>query len=217
MQVALINHTPDPVITMSRAAAVCYDSEPSTKIVEHCLKSGHESITEFATFHFEIVGISRACSHQLVRHRLASYAQRSQRYCKEGATQFVYPPSIRANSTAVQCYNAALVEVLVTYRHLLDLGIPPEDARYILPNATQTALHVSMNFRELRHFCEQRLCSRAQWEIQEVALRMKMEVEKVSPFLAKYLVPKCERLGYCPEVKSCGRTVRKETLDASSV
>lgn len=210
MEVKLIGHTPNPIQAMAQAAATCYDSKPSAKIVEHCLQSGHESITEFATFHFEVSGISRACSHQLVRHRLASYAQRSQRYCNEAMPAYVVPDSIRKNPTFCREFELAAELAFKVYHYLLEQGVPAEDARYILPNACETVLHVAMNFRELRHFCEERLCSRAQWEIRAVAEQMAALVNEVEPLLGKYLVPKCERLGYCPETKSCGRKPKKE-------
>jgi len=199
MKVTLISYTSEPMMNMAKAASVCYDTEPKRSVVEHCIKSGHDSITEFATFHFLVEGISRACSHQLVRHRLASYAQRSQRYCKEDGNEYITPPSINKLVGISAHYHNLMKSFWDAYDILLALDVPPEDARYILPNACSTTIHVQMNFRQLRHFCSQRLCSKAQWEIRQLAEKMREKVQEVEPKLGEYLVPKCESLGYCPE------------------
>lgn len=208
IEVKLVNYTLDPVHAIALAASSCYDADPSSGLVERCIKSGHESVVEFAVFHFEISRISRVCSHQLVRHRLASYAQQSQ--LKEYHGSFVIPPSIAKDNYLVQRYRWAIEDVQRIYNLLIENGVPPGDARYILPNAAETKIHVAMNFRELLHFCEQRLCNRAQWEIREVAQEMKRLVTEVSPLLGDYLVPKCERYG-CREERPCGMRVSTTT------
>lgn len=204
LEVKLIRYTPDPLWAMAEAASVCYDAEPSVDVVFKCIERGHTSILEFADFHFLVTGLSRATSHQLVRHRLASYAQRSQRYINESNFKYVIPHTIEKKPTAKRIYEEIMDSIALAYEQLIELGVPKEDARFVLPNATETQIHVKMNFRELLHFCEERLCTRAQWEIRNLAWRMVDEVYNVAPQLARYLRPKCVRLGYCPEQKPCG-------------
>ena len=211
MKVELISYTQNPVSIIETAASTCYDSEPTAgKIMNHCYKSGHHSVLEFAEFVFKISGVSRALTHQLVRHRLASFAQRSQRYCKEGGFDYVVPPKIRMNEEAVEIYKESLNQIRTAYEDLINLGIPAEDARFILPNACETQICVKMDLRELIHFCNERLCACSQWEIRQLAQEMKKAVEAVAPECAKYLVPKCEAhspYNFCTEMKkrSCGR------------
>lgn len=207
MKVKLINYTKDPVTTMAKAAAVCYDSSPDMNIVKKCIESGHLSIAEFADFHFEISGVSRALTHQLVRHRVASYAQRSQRYVKEDNFDWVTPPSVVLSGLDLEMnigYNYLMNQIKILYGRLLEAGVPKEDARYILPNATYTTIHVKMNFRELMHFCSLRLCTKAQWEIRKMAEKMREVIAKeVSLFLADCLKPKGMIHG-CNEKDPCG-------------
>lgn len=211
MNVELISYTADPVATIEEAASTCYNSTPTGgKIMNHCYKSGHHSVLEFAEFTFKISGVSRALTHQLVRHRCASYAQRSQRYCKEEGFDYVVPLSIKKNEEALNIYKELMKTISDTYSKLLTYDVSPEDARMILPNACATEICVKMNLRELIHFCNERMCSCAQWEIRMLASAMKKEVAKVSPECAKYLVPKCEShfpYNFCTETKkrSCGR------------
>lgn len=207
MKVTLVSMTPNPIETIAKAASNCYDSKPSNKILSHCYESGHHSIFEFAEFHFHITGISRACSHQLVRHRTANFAQRSQRYVNEGNYDYVTPNSISSNSKVLQLYHQYNDTIKVFYKEMVNNGIPAEDARYILPNACCTVIDMKLDFRNLMHFCNERLCNRAQWEIREVAKRMVDCVREVAPELARYLVPKCEIKGknLCPETKGCGK------------
>ena len=208
MKVTLTRVTENPVGAIEEAACNCYDSEPTGgKIMKSCYKSGHHSVLEFADFPFHIEGVSRALTHQLVRHRLASYAQRSQRYCEEDGFGHVIPQSIKNNELAYQYYEQQIGRIQCTYRTLQKLGIPNEDARYILPNACETVIEVKMNLRELIHFMNERLCTRAQWEIRQLALKMKYVIEEQYPELSEYLVPKCEKYTqhFCTEHKSCGR------------
>ncbi len=165
--------TPEALI--EHAARVCYRSEPKgnrAAFIRARLRDGHESIIEHASATFEISGISRACSHQLVRHRLASYSQESQRYVDCSAPEFVLPPDLAANPAAREVWEAFSAEVVKTYQALRNLGLKKEDARFVLPNATATRIVVTMNFRELRHFFRLRLTPEAQWEIRELARRM---------------------------------------------
>lgn len=209
MKVTLTRITENPVNAIEEAASNCYDSEPTGgKIMKSCYNSGHHSVLEFADFTFHIEGVSRALTHQLVRHRIASYAQRSQRYCGENGFNYVIPFSIKQDLEKTQAYNRAMLYAEKVYRELQELGVSNEDARYVLPNACETVIEVKMNLRSLIHFMNERLCTRAQWEIRQMALLMKKAIEEQYPELAKYLVPKCEAhedTPFCTEHKSCGR------------
>ena len=211
IEVKLISYTPNPVNAIETAASTCYDSQPTEgKIMRHCYKSGHHSVLEFADFSFKITGVSRALTHQLVRHRVASYAQRSQRYCKEDGFQTVTPSSVKRNPAALEKYEATIESLKTVYSELLALGIPAEDARMLLPNACCTEICVKMNLRELIHFCNERMCTCAQWEIRQLAKKMAEAAISVEPMLADYLVPKCEAnkpYCFCTESKSrsCGK------------
>ena len=216
MKVTLTRVTENPILAIEEAASNCYNSEPTGdgKIMKHCIKSGHTSVTEFCDFTFHIEGISRALSHQLVRHRMASYAQRSQRYCSEDGFGYVIPPSIAKNPTAKGIYSELMEDIALLYKELQSVGVPNEDARMILPNACETIIEVKMNLRALMNFMNERLCTCAQWEIRELALAMKKAIVEKYPELAEYLVPKCEKYGkeygFCNESKArtCGRNPR---------
>lgn len=190
MKVTLIQATPNPIETIAQIASICYDSDPKNAmgLVKHLYKNGHHSVFEHIYFTFKIEGISRACSHQLVRHRMCSFTQRSQRYCNEDGFECVLPSSID-DTEAYWDYNNALTDIRQEYANLQSMGIPNEDARYILPNACATSLYLSCNLRELIHICNERLCSRAQWEIRAMVKEM---VSLVHPDLHFMLVPKCK-------------------------
>ena len=211
MNVELIAYTQDPILTIEKAASTCYDSKPGDgKIMRHCYKSGHHAVLEFADFTFRISGVSRALTHQLVRHRMASYAQRSQRYCEEDGFAYVTPKSVSADPEALALYDETVEAIKRAYAALLEKGIKAEDARMLLPNACCSVICVKMNLRELIHFCNERLCACAQWEIRAMAKEMVMAVAEVEPALAAFLVPKCEMHAphsFCTESqsRSCGR------------
>ncbi len=224
MKVELTRVTENPILAIEEAASNCYNSEATGdgKIMKHCIKSGHTSVTEFCDFTFHIEGISRALSHQLVRHRMASYAQRSQRYCSEDMFKYVEPKSITNNRDAVDVYEYLMKQTGEAYNKLQELGIPNEDARMVLPNACETIIEVKMNLRALMNFMNERLCTCAQWEIRELALAMKKAIVEKYPELELYLVPKCEKygkeLGFCMETKQrreqlkCNRHPRLEEI-----
>lgn len=189
MNVQLIQQTENPINTISTIASICYDSNPADpmKLVKHLYKSGHHSVFEHIYFTFKIEDISRACSHQLVRHRMCSFTQRSQRYCNEGNFDYVTPQSIKDKSfTGSYDYH---MYMLADYYHMIQRDVPKEDVRYILPNACNTDLYLSCNLRELIHICNERLCSKAQWEIRELVKKM---IDLVDPELKFMLVPKCK-------------------------
>ena len=216
MKVTLTRVTENPIGAIEEAACNCYNSEPTGgKIMKSCYNSGHHSVLEFCDFTFHIEGVSRALTHQLVRHRLASYAQRSQRYCGEGEFGYVVPSTIGKDPEAEHIYSSLMGYINMQYKKLQELGIPNEDARYVLPNACETVIEVKMNFRTLIHFMNERLCVRAQWEIREMAKEMKRCVVEQYPELAKYLVPKCEAhdgTPFCTEHSSCGRHPKLKTI-----
>ena len=175
---------------LEHAGRACYHShkqgEPG-RFVENRIREGHESIIEHASATFEISGISRACSHQLVRHRLASYSQESQRYVDMSMPAFVIPASIVENKSAMLEWGKFMQEARGTYKRLRSLGISKEDARFILPNATMTRIIVTMNFRELRHFFTVRLHRAAQWEIRALAREMLRLVHQQASFVFRDL------------------------------
>ena len=169
MKVTLTRVTENPIGAIEEAACNCYDSEPTGgKIMKSCYKSGHHSVLEFADFTFHIEGVSRALTHQLVRHRIASYAQRSQRYCGENGFEYVIPHSVEKDENTKHTFTSLMGYIDMLYKRLQDAGVPNEDARYILPNACTTCIEVKMNFRTLIHFMNERLCTRAQWEIRQM-------------------------------------------------
>lgn len=164
-----------PEALIEYAGRVCYRSESKgdpASFIQARIRDGHESIIEHASATFEISGISRACSHQLVRHRLASYSQESQRYVSMDNPEWVLPPSIMKDEEALKIWEQFAEKVKEAYRALRARGIAKEDARFVLPNATATRIVVTMNFRELRHFFRVRISPQAQWEIRELAVRM---------------------------------------------
>jgi len=178
------------------------DLETAKRIIKRVTGYGHMSVIEHASFTFSIEGVSRAMTHQLVRHRIASYTQQSQRYVAyDTLEKFVTPLNIAKNADAKKVFDDALEKISEAYRKLLDMGIPKEDARFILPNAAKTNIIVTMNARELRHFFNLRCCNRAQWEIREVAIEMLRQARKAAPALFENAGPTCVELGYCPEGK----------------
>ena len=218
MHVKLISHTENPEKTIASAAKLCYSSKASVddlmkdltpksvdKFIKHLIEIGHESPLEHASFTFAIEGVSRSLTHQLVRHRLASYSQRSQRYCSESESEFVIPSTIMNNTSAAREYGKLMSRIGETYNQLIAWGIPKEDARYILPNACTTRIIVTMNLREYLHFFNERCCTRAQWEIRELAFKMLKILQKDFPLLFNNAGAKCVK-GYCPEGSmSCGK------------
>lgn len=217
MKVELIQYTPDPEKVVAAAARLCYSPDPIPELLEKLdeektaafirkLRSmGHLSPFEHISFQFSIDGVSRSLSHQLVRHRIASYSQRSQRYVKEAGFEFVTPPSIRRNPEALERFEKVMLTLQEEYQTLLE-SVPAEDARYILPNACTTSLMATFNARSLFNFFEHRTCMRAQWEIRQMAEKMLGLVKEVAPSIFEKAGPTCETQGVCHEgAMSCGR------------
>lgn len=220
IQVTLVSHSPEPMRSLYMAYRTCYSQltpqqvltridddritgEQMRDFIEERLRTGHASPLEQISFEFAISGVSRAFSHQFVRHRVGiSFEQQSQRYVtyKQGEFPYTVPETVRRAGMADRM--AALFdEVGALYEEMVAAGVPAEDARFLLPNATNTNFKITVNFQSLLHICDLRLCTRAQWEFRKVAALMRAEVIKVVPEIGRYLQPKCGelRLGYCDE------------------
>lgn len=222
IQVTLLSHSPDPLCSLYMAYRTCYSSltpqqvarriederitrETMEEFVRERLKTGHVSPLEQVWFEFAISGVSRAFSHQFVRHRVGiSFEQQSQRYVtyKRGEFPYTVPETVR--KAGMEGEMRELFErVGELYEAMVEAGVPAEDARFLLPNATNTNFKITVNFASLLHICDLRLCTRAQWEFRKVAALMRSEVMRVEPILGRMLQPKCGelRLGYCDETE----------------
>ena len=241
MKVKILSHTPEPEKVISMAAKLCYSAvgvdqieenltpESIDKFLNMLISIGHESPLEHVSFTFAVEGISRACSHQIVRHRIASFSQQSQRYVKLDQFEYIIPPEIERNEEAKKIFIESmnkcqedydkLVEILFAkhYQELLDKGVSEkkaksqaekmsiEDARYVFPNACETKMVFTINARSLYNFFHHRCCERAQWEIRELATEMLRLVREVAPILFNNVGPNCLN-GACPEGKmTCGK------------
>lgn len=217
--VNLISKPENMLKTVYTACRTCYsadypiniynstdDEEKMLKLIERVISSGHFSTIEHIQVSFAIANVSRACTHQLVRHRHMSFSQKSQRYVKEkGQFDYIIPPTIEKNPELKEKFETFMGEIANMYNEFTEAGIPAEDARFVLPNAAASSLVASLNLREMIHLANLRLCSRAQCEIRILVKKMCDELVEQEPWLKTYLVPKCERLGFCDEDKSCGR------------
>lgn len=220
IQVTLIDHTADPIRALYMAYRVCYSTltpqqvlarvdderishQKMANFVAERMKTGHVSPLEQVHFEFGISGVSRAFSHQFVRHRVGiSFEQQSQRYVtyKDGAFPFTTPKTVEKAGLGAEM-EALFDDVGRLYEKMVASGVPAEDARFLLPNATNTNFKITVNLASLLHICDLRLCTRAQWEFRRVAALMRAEVMRVAPDLGRYLQPKCGelRMGYCDE------------------
>lgn len=242
MKVILISHTPEPEKTVATAAKLCYSSsgisslmdgltpEKTRSFIDMLVSIGHESVLEHVSFTFGIEGISRACSHQLVRHRIASYSQKSQRYVNENGFEFITPPAVSEIPEARDEYDRIIGEITAGYEKIADIltekhkadfmkngldeksaaskarKLANEDARFLLPNACETKIIVTMNIRSLFNFFEHRCCNRAQWEIRAVADEMLRLCIEAAPDIFSHAGPSCVVTGKCPEGKmTCGK------------
>ncbi|SHH53079.1 thymidylate synthase (FAD) [Anaerosphaera aminiphila DSM 21120] len=241
MKVEIIANTPNPEEVIAQAAKLCYSAvgvdeirekmtvENRDKFLNMLMSFSHASPLEHASFTFAVEGVSRTLTHQLVRHRIASYSQQSQRYVRLDNFEYIIPPEIAKNEEALKVYKEIMqkdkeayqeiTELLITQRskELIDGGMDEkkarkkvekdsiEDARYVFPNACETKIVFTMNVRTLLHFFELRCCNRAQWEIRELATEMLKECKKISPILFKDGGPGCVN-GPCPEgAMTCGK------------
>ena len=231
LRVELLTMTPDPLPLIYAAFRQCYHAgfvadmwprllsgeisrDKQAEFVQSVLESGHDSPVEHVSFTFAVEGISRACSHQLVRHRIASYSQQSQRYVDESEMDYILPPAIARIPEARERFEGLMREISQAYRDLKGLlsehgraKSANEDARFVLPQAAETKIVITMNCRSLLHFFSLRCCARAQWEIREMALAMLALCRERLPAIFATAGARCERLGYCPESErfTCGR------------
>lgn len=208
MKVTLIRSTDNAEELCGFAAAVSTNSKNPESALRHSLESGHMSILEHAVYTFKIEGLSRVALAQLTRHRLASFVVQSQRYVKLKEPVMVIPESM-ANSEFYVEVKGIMAEASELYRRMVEADIPCEDARYVLPQAVETDLVMTMNARELLHFFSLRTCNRAQWEIRKVADEMLKICRQVAPVIFEKAGPGCIR-GNCPEKKPCGKPKNEE-------
>jgi thymidylate synthase (FAD) len=210
MNVKLIGYSPNPEKIPAMAAKLTHSiSKPEDlektsdsklkKILKHVIDLGHTSIIEHAFFTFAISDVSRSLTHQLVRHRIASYAQQSQRYVNLKNPNYVIPPKISSNKNMKKAYEETMNIIWKQYNKLLEMNIPSEDSRYVLPNATCTNIIVTMNARSLLNFFELRCCLHAQWEIRKLANKMLNEIREKAPIIFNNAGPTCKSKGYCSE------------------
>ena len=227
MNVRLITNTQDPETVISAAAKLCYSKKDGKKLfdemiddealldrfLDRFMELGHGSPLEHATFTFEISGVSRSCSHQLVRHRNTSFNQKSQRYVDEENFEYVTPDVIASYEAADYLFDVAMADANDSYRvikeALMSAGYPEkiaqENARAVLPNACATSLVMTMSLRQIYNFLDIRLCNRAQDEIREVATRIYDIMKTNFPKLMRRRFPICEMTGFCPEgAMGCG-------------
>lgn len=185
--VALLAITPDAEKLIEEAGRTCYLSFPritetsSDNFILAAVRRGHESILEHASATFRITGASRSFTHQLVRHRLASFSQQSQRYVEESEFNYIVPPSIAQDAESLAVYREYMETARKTYARLREKGMLKEDARFVLPNALESQIVFSANFRELRHIFKLRLEKAAQWEIRIVCLDMLKVMQEKAP------------------------------------
>jgi thymidylate synthase (FAD) len=176
--VSLLYCTEEPEKLIEQIGRICYDSlhknpslegYKSKKFIQGLIKNGHTSVLEHATATFLFTGVSRALTHQLVRHRIASFTQRSQRYTSERDFEIIIPPKIKRNPIALRAFEECIYGIAQCYEFLQNQNIPNEDARFVLPNACETKIAITANFREWRHIILLRADNHAQWEIRNLA------------------------------------------------
>lgn len=261
LKVKLLSHTPEPEKLVATAAKLCYSpvgieelqqnltESNVVSFVDKLMEMHHESPVEHVSFTFAVEGVSRALTHQLVRHRIASYSQQSQRYVAAAQFQYIVPPSIKESEYASEVYRQSMENAQESYDIIVDTLISEkamkyvpetvdcidaaeylrdtnpklykkllrecfEDARYLLPNSTETKIILTMNVRSLLGFFNHRCCERAQWEIRELAVKVYEACKEVAPTLFKKAGPSCVS-GICPEGSmSCGKQLEKKQIYA---
>ncbi len=233
LKVKLIQYTPEPEKIIAASAKLCYSAvgvdeimsnlteENTEKFLNMLMSYGHYSTIEHVNFTFAVEGVSRSLTHQLVRHRLASYSQQSQRYVKLNQFEYIIPPAIENNEKCREIYVESMERSQKEYDYIvnelikdyIEKGLDKkvaekkaiEDARYVFPNACATKIMLTMNARTLINFFNHRCCDRAQWEIRNLANEMLKQVKEVASTLFKYAGPSCVN-SPCPEGKmTCGK------------
>jgi len=230
MEVQLLSHTKAPQLVIYAAAKQCYSkkdaysifqsaekesSETISVFIKELMQRGHLSTVEHVSFTFSITGVSRVCTHQLVRHRVASFSQQSQRYVDMDNFEYVTPPLVERDGQLKEKFTKAIAQIKEIYQQMkmsatakknMDKEAVNQDLRFLLPQAVTTKIVVTMNCRELLHFFEERLCARAQWEIRELGEKMRALCTEVLPEVFSGAGAKCETRGYCPEGhRGCGK------------
>ena len=232
MRTELLAYTPEPLALVYAAFRQCYHAgfvadmwpnlvagdisrEKQAEFVTNVMDSGHVSPIEHVSFTFAVSGVSRALTHQLVRHRIASYSQQSQRYVDSSNFEYVLPPALARNLAAKERFLACMEEIGNAYRDIRTMledggrkgSSANEDARFVLPQAAASRIVLTMNCRSLLNFFEHRCCTRAQWEIRNLAETMLVLCQDALPAVFRHAGARCERLGYCPEGEkfTCGR------------
>lgn len=225
MNVKLITHTPEPEKVVAAAAKLCYSSaadidtildnltqEKSEEFIRYLMSMGHSSPLEHISFTFGVEEVSRVLLAELTRHRIASYSVRSMRYVSESEFDYVTPKTIKDKHLDGE-YTALVESCRQLYDKMVDAGVPKEDARMILPNSTHTRIIFTMNLRSLLNFLSLRECTRAQWEIREMANKIAEICKEKFPVLFSTAGASCVNKGYCPEGdKSCGIAPTMEQL-----
>ncbi len=224
VRVSLLEKSPNPTAMTATAARTCYSAntpeaitkrwadrpDDMVKTVDRVRAAGHHSTLEHNIFVFGVTGLSRAATHQLVRHRHLQFDQQSQRYLAFKDAQFPYvkPKRIASLPDLSERFDALMAEIGATYKAMLDAGIPGEDARFVLPNAAASQLVVSGNARAWYEFLSLRTCNMAQWEIREMSFQVLRILKREDPVLFKDAGATCVR-GYCNETNGpeCPRYV----------
>lgn len=234
MRVEMLEKTSNPLDLLYGAARQCYNkgsildrykewdiSDTKKEIlVKKVINSGHLSVLEHVSISFIVDNVSRALTHQLVRHRTGKYSQQSQRYAglgegkNEGICPYVIPPKIKNNEKAAEIFENLHEKILEAYQDLYDLGVPAEDARFVLPNSIKSGIVMTMDLRNLLHFFGERCCSCSQWEIRRLAYKMLDICKREFPYVFNGKGPKCKTLGYCnePSNRSCGKLPLKKDI-----
>jgi len=229
IQVKLVAHTPDPELAVAAAARTCirdmdYEAvcaelreEDVQRILRTVILKNQHSVLEHANFTFSISGVSRVLTHQLVRHRIASYSQLSQQRTDSSDLKFTIPPEIHHNPELAEEYKNMMLHCRELYRRLIECGVPRNSARYVLPSGFNTRILATMNARSLFNLLAQRECEVEEWEFREVAHLMHAELIKVAPDIFRFAGPPCETYGFCPEGEKgykCSRYGRVTLLRA---
>ena len=227
MKVILTSHTPEPELTVALAARRCVrDQDPEEirkeltaddirRLIATVIAKEHHSVLEHVSFTFEISGVSRVLSHQLVRHRIASYSQLSQQRVDSSRLEYVVPPEVRRDPTILHEYEEAMEACRALYALLVKRGVPLGSSRYVLPSAFTTRVMMTMNARSLFNLIEQRECAAEEWEFRAVATLIRKRLLAVAPNIFRFAGTTCETSGVCLEGETgidCGKQVRTGAL-----
>jgi len=227
IDVELVAHTPDPERIVAIAARTCISdqsfgdisaslsADDIRRLLATVIMKGHHSVLEHAEFTFAISGVSRVLSHQIVRHRIASYSQLSQQRSDASLLGYVIPPEIRKRHALMAEYDELMLRCQEFYVRLADEGIPIGSARYVLPSSFQTRILMTMNARSLFNLIAQRECGAEEWEFRQVACLIHRRLLDVAPTLFGFAGPPCETDGICPEGETgyqCPRRIATRSL-----